>query len=71
MTFDTSMLNTLADLVGGMFVAMATIGGIWALATLAFNFFGERDGSAMKSALSWAAGAGLLASAGGLLIALW
>ncbi|MDO5066343.1 MAG: hypothetical protein Q4D96_03580 [Propionibacteriaceae bacterium] len=71
MQFDTSMLNTLMDLVGGMLAALAAIMGGWAVAVLAMNLIGERDGAAMKNALNWAAAAGLLGALGGFFIAMF
>lgn len=64
MTFDTTMLNTLTDLLGGMLSAVGTLAGGWAIVSFAMNFFGERDGAAMKQALTWGAGGGLLLAAG-------
>lgn len=64
MTFDTAMLNTITDLLGGMLTAIGSIAGGWAGVAFAMNFFGERDGAAMKQALTWGAGAGILAAAG-------
>ena len=67
--FDTTLLNLILDGLGALIGIGGAVWAVWGLVQLGIQFFGERDGSGMKTALNHMMGGAIIAAAGTALIA--